>query len=775
MRQLRHRITHQLHRDRRAHAEQLARDMEAERRRGNAHGFWTILDRASTRPQPHQRRRRMPLQADAGQLAVPPAAQAAAFAQHFQQVLGGGLPVDPAVLASIDRAPNQQLERPPCLDEVVAAVRRLKTWRAADGQQLFGELLRTAGAASQHALHALVQLAWERGVPEVARQAVLVPLLKRGDPTLRDNYRGIQLVSMLRKVLALVISARLVPWAEEQLLECQAGFRPQRSCADQLFSLRHLSDLVGARQQRLYLCFVDLRKAFDSINRDSLWAILRHRGLPEQLITVLRDLHTGTSCRVRVGGELSAAFPTTCGTQQGDPLAGTLFAIYFDHAVRDALEAAQAEAATSGLELGVQLQYTLPAARLTRLDQPRDGPTGTVGVAQLLLADDMVVLATSAAALALFMRCLEAACKRWALVISGSKTECMVLDPRRLLPEERRRASTCCQRCCQPTPEDTMVLCDRCDQGWHIGCLQPPLAAVPGDAEDWLCPGCTAAAAVSGGDASREAPVRITVAGVPVRWVSQFKYLGSQLSSDGGLAAELAYRIQLAAAAFWRLQQAVWRHACVPLTTKVTIYKVLVSSVLLYGSHAWAPTPAQLQRLELVQRQHLRHILGRARWRVSPIAAALAGAARVAAAPVAAASTTGNGPRRSTRLAAPVPVPRPGNPTAQQPRLLSNAELYALCAVQPIEQQLRRVRGRWLGHVLRMGDERLAKQLLFKEQRQIWPAQRGCARPCGARCAALFPFGLIHHRYLPTPDPLGSPATLRAGLAGGGRRETCLV
>ena len=70
----------------------------------------------------------------------------------------------------------------------------------------------------------------------------------------------------------------------------------------------------------------------------------------------------------------------------------------------------------------------------------------------------MVVLATSAAALALFMRCLEAACKRWALVISGSKTECMVLDPRRLLPEERRRASTCCQRCCQPTPEDTMVL-----------------------------------------------------------------------------------------------------------------------------------------------------------------------------------------------------------------------------------------------------------------------------------------------------------------------------
>jgi hypothetical protein len=49
--------------------------------------------------------------------------------------------------------------------------------------------------------------------------------------------------------------------------------------------------------------------------------------------------------------------------------------------------------------------------------------------------------------------------------------------------------------------------------------------------------------------------------------------MGSQLSSDGGLPAELADRIQLASAAFWRLQKAAWCHACVPLATKVTICK----------------------------------------------------------------------------------------------------------------------------------------------------------------------------------------------------------
>ena len=69
-----------------------------------------------------------------------------------------------------------------------------------------------------------------------------------------------------------------------------------------------------------------------------------------------------------------------------------------------------------------------------------------------------------------------------------------------------------------------------------------------------------------------------------VRWVSQFKYLGRQLSSGGGLAAELAYRTQLVSAEFWRLQKAVWRRACVPtLATESTIYKVLVARLeLLY-------------------------------------------------------------------------------------------------------------------------------------------------------------------------------------------------
>ena len=93
----------------------------------------------------------------------------------------------------------------------------------------------------------------------------------------------------------------------------------QRGCADQLFSLRHLVDLTAAQQMRLYCCFVDLRRAFDSLSRLALWAVLQHRRLPERLIAVLRDLHTDTTCSARVGAALSHSFATTCGTEQGDP------------------------------------------------------------------------------------------------------------------------------------------------------------------------------------------------------------------------------------------------------------------------------------------------------------------------------------------------------------------------------------------------------------------------------------------------------------------------
>jgi sarcosine oxidase/L-pipecolate oxidase len=160
----------------------------------------------------------------------------------------------------------------------------LKHWRAADPDGLWAEQLQAAWEHSplfRQQLHGVVLLALQHGMPAAAKEAEALPLFKKGDASNPGNYRCIQLVSMLRKVVALVLSRQLRALGEQRLLEHQCGFRPQRGCSDQMFSLRRLSELALAKQRQLYIAFVDLCKAFDSVNRDALWAVLRASGLPE--------------------------------------------------------------------------------------------------------------------------------------------------------------------------------------------------------------------------------------------------------------------------------------------------------------------------------------------------------------------------------------------------------------------------------------------------------------------------------------------------------------
>ena len=160
--------------------------------------------------------------------------------------------------------------------------------------------------------------------------------------------------------------------------------------------------------------------------------------------------------------------------------------------------------------------------------------------------------------------------------------------------------------------------------------------------------------------------MRITIAGQPLAWVSQFKYLGSMFSSDGGLDAELSYRCRRAGAAFRRLNKPVFRHSQVSLPIKMRIHRAMV------------------ERLELVQRKQLRQVLGRSRWR-----------------------------------------PRAGSSFSQ----ISNEQLLAACEQPTIEQRLQRLQGRWVGHVLRMPNYRLARQLFFGAMLSAAPPQNPLPYP----------------------------------------------
>jgi hypothetical protein len=123
-----------------------------------------------------------------------------------------------------------------------------------------------------------------------------------GDETDVRNYRGICLQSVAAKVYFNILKARLRRWAEEALLEVQSGLCNGRGCSDAIFVLRRVIDQHLVRGRPLHICFIDVSKAYDSVDRETAWKALLHRGAPPKIVQLLRDMHTDTRYVVRAPG-----------------------------------------------------------------------------------------------------------------------------------------------------------------------------------------------------------------------------------------------------------------------------------------------------------------------------------------------------------------------------------------------------------------------------------------------------------------------------------------
>ena len=101
---------------------------------------------------------------------------------------------------------------------------------------------------------------------------------KKKKKDLRDcsNCRGIMLLSTLGKVLNRVLLERMKGAVDPKLRDQQAGFRRNRSCADQMASLRIIVEQSLAWNFPLYINFIDYEKALDNVDRETMWKLLRH-------------------------------------------------------------------------------------------------------------------------------------------------------------------------------------------------------------------------------------------------------------------------------------------------------------------------------------------------------------------------------------------------------------------------------------------------------------------------------------------------------------------
>jgi hypothetical protein len=216
-------------------------------------------------------------------------------------------------------------------EEVEAAVKRLKKHKSPGIDDITGEMIQAGGEVVTEELHGICNQIWQGGkVPDDWAKSVIITIPKKGDLAECGNYRTIALLSHVGKVLMMVLLERLKAQMEPHLSEEQAGFRKDRSTTHQILILRLIAEKAKRKGRHILNCFIDFRKAFDSIKHDVTWATLRSYGVGSRLITILQHICEISQSAVRVDGELGDWFQTTVGTRQGDPISPTTFISYLE-------------------------------------------------------------------------------------------------------------------------------------------------------------------------------------------------------------------------------------------------------------------------------------------------------------------------------------------------------------------------------------------------------------------------------------------------------------
>ena len=126
------------------------------------------------------------------------------------------------------------------------------------------------------------------------------------------------------------------PWTVRALPENQCGFRKDSGTIVMIFAARQLQEKCQEQNVDLYMTFVNLTKAFNTVSREGLWKIITQFGCPAKFIAMVRQFHDGILARVQNDGEFSDPFPVTNGVKQGCVLASTLFSMVFPAMLTDA-------------------------------------------------------------------------------------------------------------------------------------------------------------------------------------------------------------------------------------------------------------------------------------------------------------------------------------------------------------------------------------------------------------------------------------------------------
>jgi len=174
--------------------------------------------------------------------------------------------------------------------------------KATEGDRIPVELFQILKDDAVKVLHSIGQQIWKtQQWPQDWKRSVFIPIPKKGNAKECSNYCTIAFISHTSKVMLKILQARLQQYVNQELSDVQAGCRKGRGTRDQIANIHWMIKEAREFQKNNYLCFIDYAKAFDCVDHNKLWRILKEMGIPDHLTCLLRNLYADEEATVRTG------------------------------------------------------------------------------------------------------------------------------------------------------------------------------------------------------------------------------------------------------------------------------------------------------------------------------------------------------------------------------------------------------------------------------------------------------------------------------------------